>query len=253
LETKNFPKSWQLISKTKKISQAFSKIPEHEKQLHIYKLLVKISVITGWALPEPELFDIFIEQFKLKMDESYRFLNMDEIEYAFRTYKVEDYGKNFNLHIFIEVLSRYLADRKQVDEYEDQERAQIFIHNQVEQSDQELENELLAYSQKDFTGKKIYLLPPFLFDNLVKLNKIDLSESAKVQKFAEALKLHEALLKMDADTLEYDKVKAYQYFIKQKENNFDDIDKTLSLLIDSLHKKLYVREYFAKIKKESTG
>jgi len=235
------------------MSKAFSKIPEHEQRIHIYKMLFKISVITGWSIPDPEIFDIFIEQFKLKMDESYRFLNMDEIEYAFRTYKVEDYGKNFNLHIFIEVLSRYLADRKQVDEYEDQEKAQIFIHNHVEQSDQELENELLEYSQRDYTGKKIYLLPPFLFDNLVKLQRIDLSESAKVKKYAEALKLHESLLRLDADTMEYDKVKAYNTFVKLRENNFEDIDKTLSLFIDSLHKKLYVREYFTQIKKESTG
>jgi hypothetical protein len=85
------------------------------------------------------------------------------------------------------------------------------------------------------------------------LSKIDLSESAKILKFAEALKLHEALLKMDADSLEYDKIRSYQAFVKLKENNFQDIDKTLSLLIDSLHKKLYVREYFTKIKKESSG
>lgn len=235
------------------MSRPFAKIPEHERQVNIYKLLIKISVITGWNIPEPELFDIFIEQFILKMDESYRFLNIDEIEYAFRTYKVEDYGKNFNLHIFIEVLSRYLADRKQVDQYQDIQKDQILIHNHVEQTDQELENELLEYSQKDYTGKKIYLLPPFLFDNLVKLSKIDLSETAKIQKYSEALKLHEALLRMDADSMEYEKIRTYQSFLKLKENNFEDIDKTLSLLIDSLHKKLYVREYFAKTKKESTG
>jgi len=235
------------------MSPPFIKIPEHEHRVHIYKLLFKISVITGWSIPEPEIFDIFIEQFKMKMDESYRFLNMDEIEYAFRTYKVEDYGKNFNLHIFIEVLSRYLADRKQVDEYQDIQKEQIMIHNYVEQSDDELWNEVLEYSQKDYSGKKIYLLPSFLFDNLVKLQKIDLSESAKVKKYAEALKLHEALLRMDADSMEYEKIKSYQAFVKLRENNFEDIDKSLSLFIDSLHKKLYVREYFTKIKEESAG
>lgn len=235
------------------MSPAFSKIPEHEKRVHIYKLLLKIMSITGWDIPESEFFDIFIEQFKLKMDEAYRFLNMDEIEYAFRTYKEEDYGKNFNLHIFTSVISRYLADRKQVDEYQDIQKEQVLIHNHVEQTDHELENELLEYSRKDYNGKKIYLLPPFLFDNLVKLQKIDLSENAKVKKYSEALKLHEALLRMDADTMEYDKIRAYQSFVKLRENNFDGIDKSLSLFIDSLHKKLYVREYFAQIKKESTG
>lgn len=247
------PKSWQLINKIKQISPAFFKIADEHKTLHIYKLLIKISVITGWNIPDPEIFDIFIEQFKLKMDESYRFLNMDEIEYAFRTYKVEDYGKNFNLHIFIEVISRYLADRKQVDEYQDVQKEQVMIHNHVEQTDEELLNEVVYYSQKDYSGKKIYLLPPFLFDNLVKLQKIDLSEDAKVKKYAEALKLHEILLRMDADSMEYEKIRSYQSFVKLRENNFENIDKSLSLFIDSLHKKLYVREYFAKIKEESTG
>lgn len=235
------------------MSPAFIKIPEHEQRIHIYKLLFKISVITGWSIPDAEIFDIFIEQFKLKIDESYRFLNTDEIEYAFRTYKVEDYGKNFNLHIFIEVLSRYLADRKQLDEYQDIQKEQIMIHNHVEQSDEDLENELIEYSQKDYRGKKIYLLPPFLYDNLVKLNKIDLSESAKVKKFSEALKLHESLLKTEADSMEYDDIRAYQAFIKLKENHFIDMDKSITLMIDSLHKKLYVSEYFAKIKKEGAG
>ena len=247
------PKYMVTISKIKQNSPPFFKIDEDIKKLHIYKLLIKISVITGWNIPEPEIFDIFIEQFKMKMDESYRFLNMDEIEYAFRTYKVEDYGKNFNLHIFIEVLSRYLADRKQVDEYQDIQKEQIMIHNYIEQSDEELWNEVIEYSQKDYSGKKIYLLPPFLFDNLVKLQKIDFSESAKVKKYAEALKLHEALLRMDADSMEYEKIKSYQAFVKLRENNFEDIDKSLSLFIDSLHKKLYVREYFTKIKEESAG
>ena len=232
------------------MSPAFKKIPEHEQRMHIYKMILKIMSITGWDIPESDFFDIFIEQFKLKMDESYRFLNMDEIEYAFRTYRVEDYGKNLNLHIFDSVITRYLADRKELDQYEDQEKEQIMIHNIVEQTDQDLENELIEYSQKDYSGKKIYLLPPFLFDNLVKLNKIDLSESAKVQKYAEALKLHEALLKLDADSLEHDKIKTYQAFIKLKENHFTDVDKSITLMIDSLHKKLYVREYFTKIKKE---
>lgn len=228
------------------MSPAFNKIPEHEQRIHIYKLLLKIMSITGWDIPEPEFFDIFIEQFKLKMDESYRFLNIDEIEYAFRTYKVEDYGKNFNLHIFIEVISRYLADRKQVDEYQDVQKEQVMIHNHVEQTDEELWNEVVYYSQKDYSGKKIYLLPPFLFDNLVKLQKIDLSEESKVKKYAEALKLHEILLRMDADSMEYEKIRSYQAFVKLRENKFEGIDKSLSLFIDSLHKKLYVREYFEK-------
>ena len=106
------PKSWQLINKVKQISPAFFKLSEDEKKLHIYKLLIKITAITGWESPDPEIMDVFIDQLLLKMDESYRFLNMDEIEYAFRNYKVEDYGKKLNLNIFDSVIEKYLADRK---------------------------------------------------------------------------------------------------------------------------------------------
>lgn len=244
------PKSWQLITKTKQISPAFFKIPEHEQGVHIYKLLIKILTITGWELPDPEFFDIFIEQFRLKMNESYSFLNMDEIEYAFRNYRVEDYGKKLNLHIFDKVIEKYLVDRKEVDAYKPEP---IMLHNHVEQSNGELENELLEYSQRDYSGKKLYLLPLFLYDSLVTLGKIDLSEEAKIKKFNEAIRFHEQYLRYKTESFDHEAMKEYQAFMRLKQNHFENIDKTLTLILDSLHKKLYVLDYFTKIKEEGSG
>ena len=244
------PKSWQLINKVKQISPAFFKLSEDEKKLHIYKLLIKITAITGWESPDAEIMDIFIDQLLLKMDESYQFLNMDEIEYAFRNYKVEDYGKKLNLNIFDSVIEKYLADRKEVDAYQPEP---IMLHNQVEQTNEELENELLEYSQRDYTGKKLYLLPLFLFDNLVKLGRLDLSEHAKVIKFREAIQYHEEHLRLKADSFDHESIKEYQTFLRLKQNHFENIDNKLTLILDSLHKKLYVVDYFTKIKEEGTG
>ena len=209
--------------------------------------------ITGWDVPDSEFMDIFIDQLKLKLYESYRFLNFDEIEYDFRHYRAEDYGKKFNLNIFDVVLEKYLKDRKDVDQIQETQKEQIYLHNSYEQSNDELEQELLDYSKRDYSGTKIYLLPNFLYDNLVKLNRIDLSEEAKIKKFNQAIKLHEKILRSEADTLDHEKIKEYNTFVKLKERHFEGIDKQLTLILDSLHKKIYVTDYFAEVEKESTG
>lgn len=209
--------------------------------------------ITGWDVPESEFMDIFIEQLKLKLDESYRFLNMHEIEYAFRHYRAEDYGKKFNLNIFDVVLEKYLAVRKDVDQEQETQKEQIMLHNHVEQTDAELESELLEYSQKNYSGGRLYLLPLFLYDSLVKLGRLDLSEQAKVKKYNEAINFHESHLRYKTESFDHEAMKEYQAFLRLKNNHFENIDKKLTLILDSLHKKLYVLDYFAKIKEESTG
>jgi len=123
-------------------------MPGTEINMRLYKMLLNINTICGWTFPAPELMDIFIEQLKLKFEESYRFLNIDEIEYAFRNYKAEDYGKNFNLHIFDTVIKNYLQDRKEVDQYEDNKKEEIFIENKVEQTNEELMNEVIERLQR---------------------------------------------------------------------------------------------------------
>jgi len=68
--------------------------------------------------------------------------------------------------------------------------------------------------------------------------------------------LHERFLRIEAETLEHDKVVNYNTFVKLKEKHFDGIDNQLTLILDLLHKKLYCIEYFGKlaeIEKESAG
>lgn len=76
----------------------------------IKALMLRIHVITGWTLPANELLQLFIDQFQLKVEESWGILNPDEIEYAFRANgpKVKNWGSNMSINLLDEVLSPYI-------------------------------------------------------------------------------------------------------------------------------------------------
>lgn len=77
-------------------------------------LLLKIHVITGWSLPTDEMIEtVLIDQFVKKLNEDYGSLNVDEIEYAFRSSgtRIKDWGKYMNLSLIDEVLIPYCHDR----------------------------------------------------------------------------------------------------------------------------------------------
>ena len=72
-------------------------------------------------------------------------------------------------------------------------------------------------------------------------------------KYNNAINYHEAYLKFKAENYDHDAIKEYQSFIKLRQNDFKDIPKNLTFILESLHKRLYVKEYFAKIKEEGAG
>ena len=87
-------------------------------------LLLKIHVITGWKIPDDEMLDILIDQFSKKMLEDYPQLNVDEIEFAFRSKgtKIKDWGKAMNLSLIEEVLSDYASDRYELSQREERQK-----------------------------------------------------------------------------------------------------------------------------------
>lgn len=82
--------------------------------------LLKISVITGWKLPEGDMLKILIGQFIKFMMESYPTINGDELEYAFRNKdaRIKDWGKDVNLSMLDEVLIPYMSKRATLSEME---------------------------------------------------------------------------------------------------------------------------------------
>lgn len=93
-----------------------------EASAHAKGLCAKISVITGWQLPnDPEYINVLNEQLFKKMVDDYQDLNIDEFEFAMREYgtKIKDWGKSLNLAMIDEPLSLYMAKRKELSEYEE--------------------------------------------------------------------------------------------------------------------------------------
>jgi hypothetical protein len=87
-------------------------------------LLLKLHVITGWAIPADELQTILTDQLAKKFQESYQNVNAEEMEYAFRSNtEVKDWGKAMNLNLIDEVMRPYLNKRFELSRIEEQQKA----------------------------------------------------------------------------------------------------------------------------------
>lgn len=107
-------------------SKHFASLSETEIRLYATKLLITISLITGWSLPEEDThLQILIDQLSLKLKEGYSNLNVDEIEYSFRNYPVKDWGKNLNLNLIDEVMEGYREKRSEVSRMEESKAAPV--------------------------------------------------------------------------------------------------------------------------------
>lgn len=122
-------------------------------------LMVKIHIITGWVLPDQTLINIFTDQFTKKLTEEYAHLNIDEVEYAFRSTgtTVKDWGKSMNLALIDEVLRPYTAQRFEASAAEERAKWQPEqkVYTLQELEDFQREN-IEAFYQRCLNG----ILPP---------------------------------------------------------------------------------------------
>ena len=113
--------------------------------------LFDISVITGWVIPDHEVYkEKLITQLVLKLKESYHDMNFSEISYAMRKYcsEVEDYGKSVNLALIDKVVKKYKAERMVVSEIElslTKEKQVVYTAEQLDEA--ERENAQRAYER----------------------------------------------------------------------------------------------------------
>jgi len=99
-----------------RVAIPFSQMPISERQKELKKFLLTLHVITGWAIPDNELMLIFLNQFEKKLIEDYPYLNLVEMEAAFRKNPGSpNYGASFNLRLIEEVLTDYKGVRSEVD------------------------------------------------------------------------------------------------------------------------------------------
>lgn len=100
------------------------KLTKTELFNHSMALLLRIHVITGWALPTGEILSVLRDQFSKKLIEDYPSLNVEEIEYAFRRSgtSTEDWGKELNLNLIDKILWPYELRRREASKIEEQRK-----------------------------------------------------------------------------------------------------------------------------------
>lgn len=157
-----------------------------EEQIDLWgdAMMLKISVITGWALPTDKLQTILVDQFKKKMTESYANCNPEEVEYAFRNYccLVKDWGKQVNLSLVDEVMQSYLAKRREISLAENEKTLPPMIENKEDVSDKAMRDWFAEIVRRVKVGEITFeYMPPTLYDYLDKCGEIIASKEEKWQ------------------------------------------------------------------------
>jgi len=149
-----------------------------EFDMSVNSLLLKIHVITGWAIPSNEIMLLFIDQFKKKAIESYPLVNTDEVEFAFRKFGigVKDWGKSMNLSLIDEVMQPYLEMRFEISKFEESKKIPE-LPAIMEVSYDEKIKECDEWEQKK--DIKLSLIPLYLYDYFVLIGRIQLSVEEK--------------------------------------------------------------------------
>ena len=160
----------------------------------IKAMLVQIHIITGWSLPENRegstlgMRTILENQFAKKLTESCRDINFTEIEYAFRQYGTvtKDWGKNFSINMFSEVIDAYRAHRQQVSELErDRPKAYLPAPAMTDADYREWDESTRKLFQGGFLQWQ--LLPVSLYDWLEKTGALIVTKEEKNQVWKRAL------------------------------------------------------------------
>lgn len=116
----------------------FSKMDPMQLHKAAHVVLIKLHVITGWNMPQPEYLDILLDQFEKKLIESYPNVNIEEMEYAFRNNPgIKDWGKAMNLNLIDEVMVPYLERRLEVSRMEEHQKVKQIALPPAQVTDQE--------------------------------------------------------------------------------------------------------------------
>lgn len=116
------PEEFREIIKLKYSSPQIRNIDDPALMAAAANCLRRIHVITGWNIPEDiEYMKILLEEFVLKLKESFSKMNIDQVTAAFRTngLGVKDWGKNMNLDLICSVLGAYSVDVSEASIIED--------------------------------------------------------------------------------------------------------------------------------------
>jgi hypothetical protein len=182
---------------------------EPEALLNAKVVLMKIHIITGWALSEEEeMRNILIDQMSKKLTEAYGNVNAQEVEFAFRNNtSVKDWGKAMNLAMIDEVMLPYLAKRIELSKIEEASKPVPQIeYPDIPMTDEEL---LTATFETWKIIQKPDVIPESVYFYLEGEGKITLS---KVQKEDIAARVSRAGLSKELHRTMCRKVVVAEYF-----------------------------------------
>jgi len=187
----------------------FAVMPDEERWLVAKVLLLKIHAITGWTLPVSEMMTIFIDQMQKKMQESYRNVTAEEIEYAFRNrgLDIKDWGKELNLTMIDEIMLPYLTTRSELSKFEEHlKNKPPEIEEKKQLSDEEWEEWMV-----DIKDYRVDLIPVQCYDYLLRSEKINPTGAQKNEAMNRALTMYGISIQ--------DNLRDWDEFMKQKEQN----------------------------------
>lgn len=165
-----------------------------ELRVCAYGLLIKIKVVTGWSLPEEEFLDVLVDQFEKKLTESYRDVNVEEMEYAVRTYGtvVKDWGKLMNLSLIDDVMIPYLTKRVELSQIEESKAIPM-----LEQKLSDITNKDLWDQTKEMVRKRkltVEFVPLDLYEWAIKEELINPTVQDKWRYLGMAVEYRQAVL-----------------------------------------------------------
>ena len=85
---------------------------------------------------------------------------------------------------------------------------------------------------------RLPLIPSYLYDWIMQMDLMRLTDEEKVSMYAEAIKVREDQIKSDGDRTEWKRFKA------MKENHFENISFEESVAIDGIYKRLAIKKYY---------
>lgn len=229
------------VVELKYASKRFGLMTLDERKLSAYQILLKIHAITGWTIPASQLMDILIEQFELKLSESYSNVNSDEVEYAFRNrgIDVKDWGKAMNLGMIDEVMIPYLENRFEVSKTEESLKKPLMIEESKALSDEEIAEWICDW--KIMEKINIELIPLMFYDFIT--SKGILSPTV-AQKWDYATKATQNIKSMLQEAIGICKTNnAYLSYEKFKTQETDGFDKEFAGRIKNRAKRLIVYDY----------
>lgn len=158
-----------------------------ELNLSTRKMLINISVITGWTLPPNEVYlNLFVDQLLQKMKEAYGSITEAEIEYAFRNKPsdVKDWGKPINLAMIDDVIRPFLQQRFELSEQEQQFSNQLL---QLPTSSKVLDDAEWQEWLEDIAKYEINKIPCDSYDYLERKGELLLSKYQKHDYMARSI------------------------------------------------------------------